>query len=430
MIPPVVDPSWWRAHRESVVLADVRWYLDGRSGRAAYDAGHLPGAVFVDLDRWLAATPSPAAGRHPLPAPEVFAEGMASLGIGDDDTVLAYDDGGGVTAARLVWMLRATGHDAALLDGGLGAHDGPLETGTPVRPPAALHCAPVAGRAPGRRRRRARPGPRGARCPRRRTVPRRARAGGPAGRAHPGARSLPAPGNLDATGRFLPADVLRERFVAAGVTVDRPVVSYCGSGVNACHNLLALEVAGFAPGRLYAGSWSQYSSDPERPVATGEAVTVEAATPADYPRIGELTVNGYVVDDLAPEKYLPHLADVARRAQLAEILVAREPDRGIVGAVALVLSGDFGEVLVSDHESAFRMLVVDPATRGRGVGELLVRACLERARAAGKRRMVLSTDVRMAAAHRLYERLGFTRLPERDWSLLPGVDLLVYARDL
>ena len=110
--------------------------------------------------------------------------------------------------------------------------------------------------------------------------------------------------------------------------------------------------------------------------------------------------------------------------------MARDADGSIVGAVALVLSGDFGEVLVSDEESAFRMLVVDPAARGRGVGELLVRACLERARAAGKRRMVLSTDVRMAAAHRLYERLGFTRLPERDWSPLPGVDLLVYAREL
>ncbi len=430
MIPPVVDPSWWRAHRESVVLADVRWYLDGRSGRAAYDAGHLPGAVFVDLDRWLAAAPNPAAGRHPLPAPEVFAAGMASLGIGDDDTVLAYDDGGGVTAARLVWMLRATGHDAALLDGGLGAHEGPLETETPVRPPAAFAARPW----PAERLADADDAldpahvvldARAAERFRGEHEPVDPRAG------HiPGARSLPAPGNLDATGRFLPADVLRERFVAAGVTGDRPVVSYCGSGVNACHNLLALEVAGFAPGRLYAGSWSQYSSDPDRPVATGDAVTVEAATPADYSRIGQMTVDGYVVDDLAPEKYLPHLADVARRAQLAEILVAREPDGDIVGAVALVLSGDFGEVLVSDDESAFRMLVVDPATRGRGVGELLVRACLERARTAGKRRMVLSTDVRMAAAHRLYERLGFTRLPERDWSPLPGVDLLVYALDL
>src|SRR5215218_9413721 len=116
VIPPVVGPAWLQAHRASVVLADVRWYLDGRSGRAAYDAGHLPGAVFVDLDRWLAAHATPGAGRHPLPEPDVFAEGMAQLGIGDGDTVMAYDDAGGVIAARLVWMLRATGHDAALLD--------------------------------------------------------------------------------------------------------------------------------------------------------------------------------------------------------------------------------------------------------------------------------------------------------------------------
>ena len=125
MIPPVVDQDWWHARRDSVVLADVRWYLDGRSGRAAYDAGHLPGAVFVDLDRWLAAHGGPDAGRHPLPDPEVFAEGMGRLGISDADTVLAYDDAGGVIAARLVWMLRATGHEAALLDGGLTAYDGP-----------------------------------------------------------------------------------------------------------------------------------------------------------------------------------------------------------------------------------------------------------------------------------------------------------------
>ena len=102
----------------------------------------------------------------------------------------------------------------------------------------------------------------------------------------------------------------------------------------------------------------------------------------------------------------------------------------IVGSVALVLAGEFGEVTVSHEEAAFRMLVVDAAARGRGIGELLVRTCLDRARAAGKRRMVLSTDPRMHAAHRLYERLGFTRLPERDWTPVPGVDLLVYAREL
>jgi ribosomal protein S18 acetylase RimI-like enzyme len=110
--------------------------------------------------------------------------------------------------------------------------------------------------------------------------------------------------------------------------------------------------------------------------------------------------------------------------------VARDDDGRVVGSVALVLAGDFGEVTTSDEEAAFRMLVVDPSMRGRGLGELLVTTCLDRARTAGKRRMVLSTGTRMTAAQRLYERLGFTRLPERDWSPVPGIDLLVYSREL
>src|SRR3954452_19045118 len=106
MLPPVVDANWVADRRERVVLADVRWYLDGRSGRAAYEAGHLPGAVFVDLDADLAAPHAAAtAGGHPLPEPEAFAEAMAARGIGDQDVVVAYDDAGGVIAARLVWML-------------------------------------------------------------------------------------------------------------------------------------------------------------------------------------------------------------------------------------------------------------------------------------------------------------------------------------
>jgi ribosomal protein S18 acetylase RimI-like enzyme len=123
------------------------------------------------------------------------------------------------------------------------------------------------------------------------------------------------------------------------------------------------------------------------------------------------------------------LRNVAGRADRAELLVVRDGEGRVVGSVALVLRGDFGEITESDDEAAFRMLVVDPAAQGRGIGELLVRTCLERARAAGKRRMVLSTDRRMAAAQRLYVRLGFTRLPERDWQPVPGIDLLVYALD-
>jgi ribosomal protein S18 acetylase RimI-like enzyme len=158
-------------------------------------------------------------------------------------------------------------------------------------------------------------------------------------------------------------------------------------------------------------------------------LTVDPATPSDFGRIAELTVGVYRDEGYGSESYLAQLADVAGRAAHADLLVAREAAGGdVVGSVALVLDGEFGEVLSSSDEAGFRMLVVDPAVRGRGVGELLVRACLDRARAAGKTRMVLSTEPRMHAAHRLYERLGFTRLPERDWSPMPGIGLLVYTR--
>jgi thiosulfate/3-mercaptopyruvate sulfurtransferase len=269
VIQPVVDLSWVREHSDRVVLADVRWYLDGRSGRAAYEEGHLPGAVFVDLDRWLARHGSPADGRHPLPDPGVFAQGMAAAGIGDTTTVIGYDDAGGVMAARLVWMLRATGHEAALLDGGLTAYEGELVREVPDRPAQVFTARPwPADRLAGiddaagggsvvldaRDRARFRGD----------TEPIDPRPG------HiPGARSLPCRDNLAADGTFLPVAELRERFVSVGVTDGADVISYCGSGVTACHNLLALEHAGLGGGRLYPGSWSQYSST-DRPAATGD----------------------------------------------------------------------------------------------------------------------------------------------------------------
>jgi ribosomal protein S18 acetylase RimI-like enzyme len=165
-------------------------------------------------------------------------------------------------------------------------------------------------------------------------------------------------------------------------------------------------------------------------VRSPSSLSVESARPEDYERISQLTVGVYVEGDLASEAYSPELADVAGRADRSQLLVVRDGDGRVVGSVALVLEGDFAEVVESEDEAGFRMLVVDPAAQGRGIGELLVSACLDRARAAGKRRMVISTDPRMTAAHRLYQRLGFTRLPERDWSPMPGIDLLVYAREL
>jgi thiosulfate/3-mercaptopyruvate sulfurtransferase len=276
MLPPIVDPAWLAAHHHDVVLADVRFYLDGRSPRAAYDAGHLPGAVYVDLERWLAAPGTPEDGRHPLPTPECFAEGMSACGIGDDARVVAYDDAGGVIAARLVWMLRALGRDAALLDGGLTAWDGPLQTEEPTVSPASFTPTPwpaerlasaddaAAVAADG--------GSGGV------VVDARQReryAGAPDGidprAGHiPGARSLPCREHLGDDGRLLPADALRARLADVGIADGVPVVSYCGSGVTACHNLLVIEHAGLGLGRLYPGSWSQWSHEAARPVATGD----------------------------------------------------------------------------------------------------------------------------------------------------------------
>jgi thiosulfate/3-mercaptopyruvate sulfurtransferase len=270
VLAPIVDARWLRDHRDDVVVADVRFYLDGRSARDAYDAGHLPGAVFVDLERWLAEHGTPADGRHPLPSPERFAEGMGACGIGDDMTVVAYDDAGGVIAARLVWMLRALGHDAALLDGGLLAWDGPVET--EERPVVPATFTPQAWPDEGLA------SPDDAADPANVVVDARQRErflGAPDGidprAGHiPGARSLPCREHLADDGRLQPVEELRARLSAIGIDGTAPVVSYCGSGVTACHNLLVVEHAGLGLGRLYPGSWSQWSNDASRPVATGD----------------------------------------------------------------------------------------------------------------------------------------------------------------
>ena len=272
MVGPVVSRAWWQAHAGEVVLADVRRDVPGLTASAAYAAGHLPGAVLVDLERWLAGPPSPEHGRHPLPSPEVFAEGLSRAGIGDDDVVVAYDDAAGSVAARLVWMLRATGRPAALLDGGMRPDD-PRETG-PAGPPAR----PTGGRATPR------PWPAAAVAALEdaadpaavvldaRSAERFAGAPDPLDPrpGHvPGARSLPCRENVDADGFLLPDDVLRRRLADVGVDGVAPVVSSCGSGVTACHTLLVLEHLGLPAGRLYVGSWSQWAADPDRPVELG-----------------------------------------------------------------------------------------------------------------------------------------------------------------
>lgn len=254
MLPSFVDVDWLEVHLHEVVLADCRWFLDGTDARSAHHDAHIPGAAFVDLDRVLAGPPSPADGRHPLPEPEEFAASLGRLGIGAGDTVVAYDQGSGAIAARLVWMLRALGQEAAVLDGGLPTWEGPLEVGEverdrteiPVRPwPAerladANEVALLAAGAGSVIDARAAERFRGE------TEPIDPKAG------HiPGAVNLPYEGNLDADGRLLPPDSLRERF--AGLARD--VAVYCGSGVTACHDVLVLESLG-VDARLYPGSWS------------------------------------------------------------------------------------------------------------------------------------------------------------------------------
>lgn len=269
------------------VLLDVRWRLGGPPGIDGYQAGHLPGAVFADLDSQLAGPPGEG-GRHPLPATAVFEAAMRAAGVCDDGAVVVYDEADATTAARGWWLLRFHGHrDVRVLDGGLRAW---VDAGLPV---STADAAPVPGdftarpghlpvldaagvaeiarsgflldaRAPARYRGEIEPVD-------------------PVAGHIPGALSAPSAENVTASGTFRPADELRARFASLGITAPdsadggraghaRPgqqrVGAYCGSGVVAAHQVLALALAGI-PAALYAGSWSAWITDPDRPVATG-----------------------------------------------------------------------------------------------------------------------------------------------------------------
>ncbi len=223
---PLVSPEWLREHLgdKDVRIIDFRWYLTGQQGRDAYLRGHIPGAVFVDLDAVTGTGP----GRHPLPTKQQFQEEMRRAGVSAGTKVVVYDDAGGSTAARLWFLLGWFGHKAqAVLDAGLvlDARVGERYRGEyePIDP---------------------KPG-------------------------HiPGAVSAPWIENLDSEARFKSREELRRRFLELGVDEAEGAVVYCGSGVNACHDLLALELAGLSNVRLYAGSWSDWSNR-DAPVATG-----------------------------------------------------------------------------------------------------------------------------------------------------------------
>ena len=260
------DPDWR--------IVDCRHQLsDVGYGQRVYAEGHLPGAFFMHLDRDLSGAMSGCNGRHPLPDPQVLAAKFGAIGISSRTQVVAYDDAEGMVSGRLWWMLRWLGHDnVAVLDGGFNrwVKEGrPLTRDIPVVLPtvfeveqrdwvvtadevlaniASPELVVVDARGPDRFR------------GQNETID-------PVGGHIPGARNRFFRDNLDADGRFRPAAELRREFLElfAGTPPDKTVMQ-CGSGVSACHNLIALELAGLTGARLYAGSWSEWCSDSARPV--------------------------------------------------------------------------------------------------------------------------------------------------------------------
>lgn len=276
MTRPLVTVRELRAVEGPLVLLDVRYRLgspDGSApdGLAEYRAGHLPGAAYVDLDTDLAG-PAGERGRHPLPDPAVFQQAMRRAGVDDDVPVVVYDDWSGHAAARAWWLLRYHGHqDVRVLDGGWPAWraaGGAVATGEHTRPPGGFTARPgampvveadevlavaergvlVDARSPERYRGEVEPID-------------------PVAGHIPGAVNVPTSENLQRDGRFREPAALRATYAEVGVQPGVEVAAYCGSGVTAAHDVLALELAGVRAA-LYPGSWSNWVADPRRPVAT------------------------------------------------------------------------------------------------------------------------------------------------------------------
>ncbi len=259
------DPEW--------IIVDCRYdLLDSAAGRKAWEESHIPGAVYASVSGELSGDPVTDHGRHPLPAPQTMMGTFSSLGIDSGKQVVVYDDTGGAFCARLWWMLKYMGHEAvAVLDGGWSAwrkDDRKVESGEIINQRSSFFGRPnrdrlvivdqlpevpllIDSRDPDRYQGKLEPIDRVA--------------------GHiPGAINHFWQNNLDEQGRFLPPDRLAENFTRLlGDTAPEDVVFYCGSGVTACHNIVAFTHAGLPQPRLYAGSWSEWCSDPSRPVATG-----------------------------------------------------------------------------------------------------------------------------------------------------------------
>ena len=267
MASPLISATELHDRLGSVTVLDVRYRMGGPGGLSEFITGHVPGAVYVDLDTDLAAPPG-AGGRHPLPATADFQDAMRRAGVSNSRPVVVYDDWSGLAAGRAWWLLRYHGHtDVRVLDGAWPAWRGaggaaqaiaiiPEEGDFTARPGAMpmVEADDVLGvpvlvdaRAPERFRGETEPVD-------------------PVAGHIPGAVNVPTTTNLRADGRFRSADELRALYGAAGVTGEEDVAAYCGSGVTAAHDVLALEVAGIAAA-LYPGSWSGWITDPDRPTA-------------------------------------------------------------------------------------------------------------------------------------------------------------------
>jgi len=269
---PLIPVAGLRDGAGTTIL-DVRWRLGGPPGRQDYAAGHVPGAVFLDLDRDLAG-PAGSGGRHPLPDPAALQAVLRRAGVRRDRPVVCYDAGDGQAAARAWWTLRWAGlTEVYVLDGGYAAWlaaGGEAATGEPspdatdlVLRPGGMPLVDAAGAAALSRDGilldvRVAPRFRGEQEP-----------VDPVAGHIPGAVNLPTTVHVGPDGRLRSPAELRATFEAAGVRAERPVGAYCGSGVTAAHTVLALTAAGFRPA-LYVGSWSDWITDPDRPIATGE----------------------------------------------------------------------------------------------------------------------------------------------------------------
>jgi thiosulfate/3-mercaptopyruvate sulfurtransferase len=272
------DLNAWLGGDQPPAVLDVRWRLGGPSGRGDYAAGHVPDAVFLDLDTDICGTPGPA-GRHPLPDPERFQATLRGAGIADGQPVVIYDGGDHMAAARTWWTLKWAGlADVRVLDGGFPAWSAaglpistaaPGPTATPRQNPGNVTVRPggmpvldAAGA--------------GALAATGRLVDVRApeRYRGQSEPIDPVAGHIPGAVNLAGAevgpdGRFASPERLRQRYAEAGISPDRPTGAYCGSGVTAARTVLGMTLAGLQP-VLYVGSWSEWITDPARPVALGQ----------------------------------------------------------------------------------------------------------------------------------------------------------------